>query len=90
VRMFLAYDATSNLLLLPVYLAACLGLGWLAAWLVETPFLRLRDKFYPASSVRRPIKMEVFGINRVPWVSAKVLRLARTQGGPSRTSAARL
>ena len=73
VRMFLAYDATSNLLLLPVYLAACLGFGWLAAWLVETPFLRLRDKLYPASSVRRPIKMEVFGINRVPWVSAKVL-----------------
>jgi peptidoglycan/LPS O-acetylase OafA/YrhL len=49
-RKFLAYDETHKLILLPVYVVACLGVGWLAAYLIETPFLQLRDKFCPARS----------------------------------------
>ena len=49
-RGFLAYDVTGTLALLPVYLTTSIGVGWLAAYLIETPFLKLRDRFYPARS----------------------------------------
>jgi peptidoglycan/LPS O-acetylase OafA/YrhL len=42
------YESGQRLITLPLYVIACLGIGRLAAYLVETPFLQLRDKLYPA------------------------------------------
>jgi peptidoglycan/LPS O-acetylase OafA/YrhL len=41
-------NSGSRYLLLPVYIAFSLGVGWLMAYLVETPFLAIRDKKFPA------------------------------------------
>jgi peptidoglycan/LPS O-acetylase OafA/YrhL len=42
------YEGGRHLITLLFYVPACLGIGRLAAYLVETPFLQLRDKLYPA------------------------------------------
>jgi peptidoglycan/LPS O-acetylase OafA/YrhL len=42
------YESGRHLITLPLYVIACLSIGRLASYLVETPFLQLRDKLYPA------------------------------------------
>jgi len=44
------YGSTQHLIFIPLYVIGCIGVGWLAAYLVETPFLNLREKLYPASA----------------------------------------
>ena len=41
-------EAGWGLISLPFYVVASIGVGWLAAYLIETPFLALRDKLFPA------------------------------------------
>jgi peptidoglycan/LPS O-acetylase OafA/YrhL len=46
---YLGYrQAGKHLFTLPLYIVAGIGLGWLAAYLIETPFLELRDRLYPS------------------------------------------
>jgi len=42
------YEKSANLWLMPVYVAACIAVGRLAAYLFETPFLEMRERLYPA------------------------------------------
>jgi peptidoglycan/LPS O-acetylase OafA/YrhL len=42
------YESGQRLTVLPLYMVASIGLGYLAAYLIETPFLQLRDKLYPS------------------------------------------
>lgn len=53
-------DSTWLVLSIPIYIALSIGVGWLMAYLVETPFLSLREKYFPASSrvSREPIRSE--------------------------------
>ena len=44
------HEARWGIISLPFYLAASIGVGWLAAYLIETPFLATRDKFFPAQT----------------------------------------
>ena len=48
--IFLSYEITRNFRFFPVYSNSCIGVGWLAAYPIETPFLKLRDRLYPARS----------------------------------------
>ncbi len=41
-------EANWGLVSLPFYVATSIGVGWLMGYLVEAPFLKLRDKFFPA------------------------------------------
>jgi hypothetical protein len=43
------HDKIPHLILIPLYMIGCIGVGCLAAYLVETPFLDLRERLYPAS-----------------------------------------
>ena len=53
------YESGQRLITLPLYVIACLGIGRLAAYLVETPFLQLRDKLYPAQKNRSRAALKV-------------------------------
>jgi peptidoglycan/LPS O-acetylase OafA/YrhL len=41
-------EAGWGLASLPIYVALTIGVGWLMAYLVETPFLALRERYFPA------------------------------------------
>jgi peptidoglycan/LPS O-acetylase OafA/YrhL len=48
-KAYFGYDESGRrLTMLPLYMVASIGLGYLAAYLIETPFLQLRDKLYPS------------------------------------------
>jgi peptidoglycan/LPS O-acetylase OafA/YrhL len=50
------HEANWGIASLPLYIAASLGVGWLMVYLVETPFLALREKHFPAKRVAAGVK----------------------------------
>ena len=52
VRAKIGYPETNwGLLSLPLYIATSIGVGWLMAYLVELPALKLREKYFPVRRV---------------------------------------
>jgi peptidoglycan/LPS O-acetylase OafA/YrhL len=55
VKGFFGYEETGGrLVFLPVYVGTSIAVGWFAAYLIETPFLDVRDRLFPSTGAHSP------------------------------------